>query len=140
VIDERELVERAIRALAPENPSFEALMQRRDRKRRNRRIAAGTVGLAIGLGVVLLLELAALRSARESVPMHWPSPTRTASSILHEGEVVELPLNHESLIAVQTATGEKRTIVRCESDCAFISDFAASANGCVRRCDLRRPV
>jgi dipeptidyl aminopeptidase/acylaminoacyl peptidase len=128
VIDERELVERAIRALAPQDPSFEDLMRRRDRKRRNRRIAAGAVGLAIGLGV-LLLGSAVLRSAHEPVPVDWPSPPQTASPILREGEVLERPLDRQSLVAVDTATGDRRTLVRCTSYCWIISDFAAAAGG-----------
>ena len=47
VIDERELVERAVRALVREEPSFDNLIKRRQRKRRNQRIAAGVVGIAV---------------------------------------------------------------------------------------------
>lgn len=128
MIDERELVERAIRALAPEEPSFENLMRRRDQKRRNRRIVAGAVGLAIGLGVVILGS-AVLPSAIEPGPAEWPIPVRIAHPILREGEVVERPLDQQSLVAVDTTTGDKRQLVRCRSDCAAILDFAASADG-----------
>jgi hypothetical protein len=129
VIDERELVERAIRALAPEVPSFEDLMRRRDRKRRNRRVAAGAVGLAIGIGG-LALGSAALRSAREPVPVDWPTPPQTAHPILREGEVVERSFDQQSLmVALDTATGDERPLVRCRSDCGGLGDFAASADG-----------
>ena len=59
---EHDLVERAVQMLAPEEPTFEGLLRRRDRKRRNQRLAAGAVGLAIGIAVVVLGS-AYLRSA-----------------------------------------------------------------------------
>jgi hypothetical protein len=55
VIDERELVERAVRALVPEEPSFDDLIKRRHRKRRNQRIAAGVVGMAVFVAAVWIV-------------------------------------------------------------------------------------
>ena len=65
MIDERELVRRAVEALAPPEPSFERLLRRRDRKERNRRLSAG--GIAIVLALVSLVALTrAFRTCRAS--------------------------------------------------------------------------
>jgi len=52
VIDERDLVERAVRALVRQKPAFDDLIRRRDRKRRNKRMAAGVVGIAVFVAAV----------------------------------------------------------------------------------------
>ena len=54
---EHDLIHRAVLALAPQEPSIEGLWRRRDRKRRNQRLAAGAVGLAIGIGVMVLASV-----------------------------------------------------------------------------------
>jgi Tol biopolymer transport system component len=55
VIDEREIVRVAVERLAPPEPSYERLLQRRDRKRRNQRITAGVVGIAIFMAAVWIV-------------------------------------------------------------------------------------
>ena len=52
VIDEREVFEKSFRRYEPEGGSFERLVRRRDRKRRNQRIAAGVVGIAVFVAAV----------------------------------------------------------------------------------------
>jgi Tol biopolymer transport system component len=47
VIDERHIFEKSFRRYEPEGGSFERLARRRDRKRRNQRIVAGAVGIAV---------------------------------------------------------------------------------------------
>jgi hypothetical protein len=54
VIDERDILEKSFRRYEPEGGSFERLVRRRDRRRRNQRIAAGVLGIAIAIGVALL--------------------------------------------------------------------------------------
>ena len=51
MIDEREIVRRAVEALTPPEPSFDRLLQRRDRVHRNRRIRAGALGMAVAIAV-----------------------------------------------------------------------------------------
>jgi len=58
VIDEREIVRVAVERLAPPEPSYERLVQRRDRKRRNQRIAAGVVGIAVFVAAVWIVTTA----------------------------------------------------------------------------------
>jgi hypothetical protein len=50
MIDHRDALEQARRALRPPQDAFERLLERRDRKVRNRRIAAGILGLVIVAG------------------------------------------------------------------------------------------
>jgi len=108
---------------------LEGVLRRRDRKRRNQRIAAGAVGLAIAIAS-MVVGSALLRSAREPQPADWPLPRITATLIVKPGEVLTRPLDRESLVATDTSTGAERTIVRCRSDCAAIQDgFDGSADG-----------
>jgi Tol biopolymer transport system component len=56
MIDDHDLFERAVQRFAPPQGSFERLVSRRDRTRRNKRIAAGVLALVVaaaGTGVLL---------------------------------------------------------------------------------------
>ena len=55
MIDERDIVRRAVERLTPPGPPFERLLRRRDRKRRNQRITAGVVGVAIFVAAVWIV-------------------------------------------------------------------------------------
>jgi hypothetical protein len=80
VIDERELVRRAVEALAPPEPSFERLLRRRDRKERNRRLFAG--GIAIVLALVSLVALTrAFRTAERPADEPTPKPPGIFSEV-----------------------------------------------------------
>lgn len=128
---EHDLVERAARALAPDEPTFEGLLIRRDRKRRNQRIAAGAVGLAIGIAVVLLGS-AYLRSAGERETGEWPLPSITSTRIVRPGEVLLDPYasgdNPTYVIAGDVATGEQRTVAGCKVGCRLLAPFEASGD------------
>jgi hypothetical protein len=52
VIDERDVFEESFRRYEPEGGSFERLVRRRDRKRRNQRIAAGVVGITVFVAAI----------------------------------------------------------------------------------------
>ena len=54
MIDERDL-EQAERVFAPPEGSFDRFLRRRDRKRRNRRIAAGVVGIAVFVAAIWIV-------------------------------------------------------------------------------------
>jgi hypothetical protein len=47
MIDEQQVFERVMRGFVPPDDSFERLVNRRERKRRNQRIAAGVVGITV---------------------------------------------------------------------------------------------
>jgi Tol biopolymer transport system component len=129
---EHDLVDRAVQPLSPEEPAFEGLLRRRDRRRRNQRLAAGAVGLAIGIAVVLLGS-AFLRSAGERQTGEWPTPSITTTRIVHPGEVLLDPYasgdNPTYVIAADVATGAQRTVAGCKAGCRLLTPFDASADG-----------
>jgi transglutaminase-like putative cysteine protease len=55
MIDERERYERAFRQFQMTEPAWEILVDRRDRKRRNQRIVAGAVGIAVFVAAVWIV-------------------------------------------------------------------------------------
>jgi hypothetical protein len=55
MIDERQVFERVMRGFVPPDDSLERLVRRRDRKRRNERIAAGVVGIAVFVAAVWIV-------------------------------------------------------------------------------------
>jgi len=77
---------------APE-PSFEGFVRRRDRKRRNQRIAAGIVGFAVFLAAIALVALSPIDSSVTPGGGGEPQPTGPpATSIVPEaGGIVGLP-------------------------------------------------
>jgi hypothetical protein len=129
---EHDLVERAALALALQQPTFESLLRRRDRKRRNQRLAAGAVGLAIGIGVIVLTS-AVLRSAGTRETGEWPPPAITTTRLVRPGEVLLDPYasgdNPTYVIAADVATGAQRTVAGCKAGCRLLTPFDASADG-----------
>jgi transglutaminase-like putative cysteine protease len=70
MIDERERYERAFQQFQMTEPAWEILVDRRDRKRRNQRLAAGVVGIAVFVAAlwVVTTGLPFNQSPTESVP------------------------------------------------------------------------
>src|SRR5262245_56476891 len=58
---------------APE-PSFERFLRRRDRKRRNQRIAAGVVGIAVFVAAILLVTSSSVDRTRQPATELEPPP------------------------------------------------------------------
>ena len=129
---ERDLVDRAVQVLVPAEPTFEGLLRRRDRKRRNQRLAAGALGLAIGIGAVVLGS-AYLRSAGRDQTADWPNPSVTATPLVRPGEILLDPYasgdNPTYVIARDVATGAERIVAGCEGGCRLLTPFDASADG-----------
>jgi hypothetical protein len=129
---ENDLIDRAVQALGPQESSFESLLRRRDRKRRNQRLAAGAVGLAIGIGVMVLAS-AFLRSAGTRETGEWPLPPITTTPLVQPGEVLLDPYasgdNPTYVIAADVATGSQRTVAGCKDGCRLLTPFDASADG-----------
>jgi hypothetical protein len=70
-------LERARRALRPPENAYERLLERRDRKRRNNRLAAGVLGLMIASSVLLAVLFSAFThdpEVAEPGPKCVPSP------------------------------------------------------------------
>ena len=129
---EHDLIDRAVQVLAPQEPSFEGLLRRRDRKRRNQRLAAGAVGIAIGIAV-MALGAAFLRSASDNPTAEWPRPSITKRPLVQPGEVLLDPYasgdNPTYVIAADVATGAQRTVAGCKGTCRLLTPFDASADG-----------
>jgi Tol biopolymer transport system component len=71
MMDERERLGRVVRGFAPPDDAFERLVNRKGRKQRNQRLAAGAVGLIVALatGLVLVRSLTS-----DGVPADRPEP------------------------------------------------------------------
>src|SRR5215218_882678 len=68
MIDDRALFERAVGRFAPPDGSFERLVTRRERKRQDKRVAAGVVALLLMLAVIGVTLRAIDRSATPATP------------------------------------------------------------------------
>jgi Tol biopolymer transport system component len=92
MIDDRELLERELHRFTPEPGMADRIMRRRDRKRRNQRVAAGVLGAAIALAIAIG---GANRLLTAPVPLDQPStapPRRTDVFLeLSTGEATPLP-------------------------------------------------
>jgi hypothetical protein len=87
VIDEREIVQRAVQRLVPPEPALDRLIRRRARKRRNDRIAGGVVGIA----VVAAMVWAAATSSPVDLTLPPASSARPTPSVAPEAGVSGLP-------------------------------------------------
>jgi dipeptidyl aminopeptidase/acylaminoacyl peptidase len=128
---EHDLIERAAQVVAREEPSFESLLRRRDRKRRNQRLAAAAVGLALGIAV-MTLGAAFLRAAGDPETGTWPPPSITTTPIVRPGEVLQDPYPRDNptyVVAVDVVTGARRTVAGCKDGCRLLAPFDASADG-----------
>ena len=128
---EHDLVERAAQVLAPDEPTFESLLRRRDRKRRNQRLAAGAVGSRSGSrswssGGVPAVRRGAPRPGMADPLDHDRRP------IVQPGEVLQEPYPQDNptyVVAVDVATGARRTVAGCKDGCRLLTPFDASADG-----------
>ena len=75
--DPRSLLERESRRFIQQEGAFERLAERRDRKRRNQRIRAGVLGLAIAFAVGWL----GINAIRSTPPVPADDPTPTPASV-----------------------------------------------------------
>ena len=80
-----QLLERESTTVDPEPGSFERLLLRRDRKRRNQRIAAGVVGIAVFVAAVLVLGTRVGQDATAPVDRPTGNPVRkTAEDVARD--------------------------------------------------------
>ena len=85
--DRFDVLERFVPLFEDPEPSFEDFLRRRDRKRRNKRIAAGVVGIAVFVAAVWVLTSGL--SFERSVTPATPSPT-AIPGYHHNGEILVL--------------------------------------------------
>ena len=85
MIDERDL-EQAERVFTPPDGSFDRFLRRLDRRRRNRRIAAGVVGIAVFVAAIwIVTSVGSFDRSTPAVPGGSETgPTQTAQSVAPE--------------------------------------------------------
>jgi hypothetical protein len=94
MIDERESVARVAERFTLPEPRFERLLRRRDRKRRNERLAAGTAGVTIAfLAIVVALRTVTADVSRDTGTTPSPTPAPTAT-IRFESRLYGYALTH----------------------------------------------
>jgi hypothetical protein len=89
MIDERDLLEQALRRFEPEPGLTERIYRRRDRKRRNQRIAAGVVGIAVFVAAVwIVTSVGSLDRSENSVGPAGgvTGPAETGPAVTGPGE------------------------------------------------------
>jgi Tol biopolymer transport system component len=113
MIDERDLLERALHSFEPQPGLTERVYRRREQKRRNQRIRAAVLGLAIAIGVGWLGV-----NAIRSTPSPADRPTPSPGILRTNGEVLSFTGNSRGihrvpgdLVAVNPETGEERVLV-----------------------------
>ncbi len=123
MIDERQVFERVMRGFVPPDDSLERLVRRRDRKRRNQRIAAGVVGIAVFVAAVWAVTsgLSLDRSEKSVVPA-GTGPVQTAVKPTPTPPAVTGP---EPAYLIDLNTGEKTQLPK--SIAGF--GYAASPDG-----------
>jgi Tol biopolymer transport system component len=111
--DMKERLQRARSLFPPPEGVMESLRRRRDHKRRNQRIRAGVLGLAIAIAVGWLGV-----NAIRSTPSPADRPTPSPGILRTNGEVLTFTgdprFNHRTpgdLVAVNPETGEERVLV-----------------------------
>jgi dipeptidyl aminopeptidase/acylaminoacyl peptidase len=123
VID-RASIERAAGHFQPDDGSFERLARRRDRRRRNQRLAAGALGVAIMIAGVLVAA-SFLRSG--SVPGGGtadPTPAPSLPTLRRDAEVLLHACCDGGIQAVDPTTGASRLLVE-----KGVTDAAWSPDG-----------
>ena len=123
MIDDRELFERAVQRFAPAERSFERLVARRDRRKRNQRITAAVVGIAAALAVALTGASLLRSESRPAGPNPGPS--------VRNGEitVADYPGDGDGLRAIDPADGTVRQLVTCVDSCYEIRGAEWSPDG-----------
>ena len=101
MIDDRELLEDAMRRFVPEPGLVDRVLQRRERKQRNQRIAATCVGVGVVLAVAIGIGLRALFSP---VPVDQPTPSPTVGfiGVPPEGASPSSPATGELVASLDT--------------------------------------
>jgi Tol biopolymer transport system component len=147
VSEYRDTLERELGRLSPPRIPFDQLVGRRDRKRRNQRIRAGVLGLAIAVAAGLW-GIQAIRSA--DVPAGHPKPSPDSVQRRDGEAIVFTVIPRESpgdLVAADPRTGKTRPLVqglplayaaRWSSDGRLVAYDTAPAVGGLWATDTRR--
>ena len=122
MIDERERYERAFQRFQMPEPAWDRLIRRRDRKRRNQRIAAGVVGIAVFVTAIWIVTTGGSLNRSETPPTPGDGGPSVGVRDMPEVDYL-LDLN----------TGEERplpnAITRLHDAGGEVGQFAASHDG-----------
>jgi Tol biopolymer transport system component len=125
--DPRSLLERESRRFIQQDGAFERLVHRRDCKRRNKRIAAGIVGIAVFAAAVWIVTTGGSFNRTQPAIQPTPSPT-PIPGYHHNGEI--LVLKDGAFTQIDPVTGNVVTGNGVELPVALpVSDFAWSPDG-----------
>jgi Tol biopolymer transport system component len=124
--DVRTILERGVGGAAPPPDGFERMLRRRDRKRRNKRIAAGIVGLAIT--IALGLAGTSILRSEQSTPANPTLPFRHNGPIALAGNAPGDAHGIVTLIDPQTGSRSELTVCPDCSVEGFV-DLAWSPDG-----------
>jgi dipeptidyl aminopeptidase/acylaminoacyl peptidase len=124
--DVRTILERGVGGTTPPPDGYERMLRRRDRKRRNQRIRAGVVGLAIALAA-FAVGTHIIRSS--SVPAVPPEPTVVSPwiPVMHNGPITVS--NGGVLVGADPKTGEGVKSVAASAPGGETMDSDWSADG-----------
>jgi len=119
MIDEHERYERAFQQFQMPEPAWDRLVGRRDRKRRNQRIAAGVVGIAVFVAAVWAVTsgLSLDRSEKSVVPA-GTGPVQTAVQPTPTPPAVTGP---EPAYLIDLNTGEKTQLPKSIAGCCYVA-------------------
>jgi hypothetical protein len=121
VIDDRDLFERSVQRFAPADGSFERLLDRRDRKQRNKRVSAGVVALLLAV-LVIGAALRAIDASRTAPATPNPPPPVSNGDVSFVGSnLIDFSddLNDFGILfAIDPAGGKPRKLLdtECPSD------------------------
>ncbi len=131
--DRFDVLERFARLLEAPEPSFEGFQRRRDRKHRNKRVAAGVVGIAVFVAAVWIMRDVALLDRTQTPVVPGGGTTGPAETepneaspdewdghgLPPEGTALSTPVKGQPIL-VQDYEGEEllgEKIVRCPTGC-----------------------
>ena len=122
MIDDRDLFERAAQRFAPAEGSFERLLDRRDRKQRNKRVSAGVVALLLAV-LVIGAALRAIDASRTAPATPNPLPPSVSNGDISfvGSNLIDFSDDLDDsgiLFAVDPAGGKPRKLLdtECPSD------------------------
>ena len=127
--DVRTILERGVSGAAPPPDGFERMLQRRDRKRRNERIAAGAVVLAITIAIVV--ATIAIDHRDTTVPATLPLRTNGDITFVGLSEWSDMA----TIYTVDPTGGAPKTLLDLDPDCSTGPDRCGLDDPWIRSVD-----
>src|SRR5919201_5609598 len=102
MMDERERLGRVVRGFAPPDDAFERLVDRKGRKQRNQRLAAGAVGVLVALATGIFLARSLTSDGVPANPPVEPAPAPLSGAIAYDlrGQIHVAGLDGSNPVAI----------------------------------------